>query len=170
MCFWKDDWKICELAIFNSKGRQVQYVCCQFSQITVLSRIYILAIKSKAVFSIWPQRNCCVGIDCSLQWTERRLQFRLLLLLSRFSRVRLCVTPWTAAYQAPPSMGFSRQEYWSGVPSNLDWETIKKYFTSNQEKKPLWSLNYMDWLFKLIKEIRLFPKCGPQFTLIISSQ
>ena len=30
------------------------------------------------------------------------------------SRVRLLVTPWTAAYQAPPSMGFSRQEYWSG--------------------------------------------------------
>ena len=39
----------------------------------------------------------------------------LLLLLSHFSRVRLLVTPWTAAYQAPPSMGFSRQEYWSGV-------------------------------------------------------
>ena len=33
------------------------------------------------------------------------------------SRVRLFMTPWTAAYQAPPSMGFSRQEYWSGVPS-----------------------------------------------------
>ena len=32
------------------------------------------------------------------------------------SRVRLLVTPWTAAYQAPPSMGFSRQEYWSRVP------------------------------------------------------
>ena len=32
------------------------------------------------------------------------------------SRVRLSATPWTAAYQAPPSMGFSRQEYWSGVP------------------------------------------------------
>ena len=32
------------------------------------------------------------------------------------SRIRLLVTPWTAAYQAPPSMGFSRQEYWSGVP------------------------------------------------------
>ena len=40
----------------------------------------------------------------------------LLLLLSRFSRVWLCATPWTAAYQAPPSMGFSRQQYWSGVP------------------------------------------------------
>ena len=32
------------------------------------------------------------------------------------SRVRLLATPWTAAYQAPPSMGFSRQEYWRGVP------------------------------------------------------
>ena len=32
------------------------------------------------------------------------------------SCVRLLVTPWAAAYQAPPSMGFSRQEYWSGVP------------------------------------------------------
>ena len=32
------------------------------------------------------------------------------------SRVRLLVTPWTAAYQVPLSMGFSRQEYWSGVP------------------------------------------------------
>ena len=42
----------------------------------------------------------------------------LLLLLSRFSHVRLLATPWTAAYQAPPPMGFSRQEYWSGsLPS-----------------------------------------------------
>ena len=32
------------------------------------------------------------------------------------SLVRLLATPWTAAYQAPLSMGFSRQEYWSGVP------------------------------------------------------
>ena len=32
------------------------------------------------------------------------------------SRVRFFVTPWTVAYQAPPSVGFSRQEYWSGLP------------------------------------------------------
>ena len=32
------------------------------------------------------------------------------------NHVRLFVTPWTVAYQAPPSMGFSRQEYWSGLP------------------------------------------------------
>ena len=40
----------------------------------------------------------------------------LLLLLSRFSRVRLCATPLTAAHQASPSLGFSRQEHWSGLP------------------------------------------------------
>ena len=39
-----------------------------------------------------------------------------LVMLSRFSHVRLCVSPWTAAHQAPPSTGFCRQEYWSGVP------------------------------------------------------
>ena len=36
--------------------------------------------------------------------------------MKSLSRARLLATPWTAAYQAPPSMGFSRQEYWSGVP------------------------------------------------------
>ena len=45
------------------------------------------------------------------------------------SRVRLLATPWIAAYQAPPSMGFSRQEYWSGVPlpsplDKLQWSKI----------------------------------------------
>ena len=40
----------------------------------------------------------------------------LLLLLSRFSHVRLCATPQTAARQAPLSLGFSRQEHWSGLP------------------------------------------------------
>ena len=39
-----------------------------------------------------------------------------LLLLSHFSHVRLCATPQTAAHQAPPSLGFSRQEHWSGLP------------------------------------------------------
>ena len=50
----------------------------------------------------------------------------LLLLLSRFSRVRLCATPQTAAHQAPPSLGFSRQEHWSGLPfpSPVHEETI----------------------------------------------
>ena len=37
------------------------------------------------------------------------------------SRVWLLATPWTSAYQAPLSMGFSRQEYWSGVPLPSPW-------------------------------------------------
>ena len=50
------------------------------------------------------------------------------------SRVWLLATPWTAAYQAPPSMGFSRQEYWSGVPLPSPFSFLEdaKYF-----KKPL---------------------------------
>ena len=47
------------------------------------------------------------------KWFKRHL---LLLLLSRFSRVRFCATPETAAHQAPPSLGFSRQEHCSGLP------------------------------------------------------
>ena len=48
----------------------------------------------------------------------------LLLLLSHFSRVPLCATPETAAHEAPPSLGFSRQEHWSGLP--YDEECLKK--------------------------------------------
>ena len=40
----------------------------------------------------------------------------LLLLLSRFSHVQLCATPEMTAHQAPPSLGFSRQEHWTGLP------------------------------------------------------
>ena len=49
----------------------------------------------------------------------------LLLLLSRFSRVRLCATPQMAAHQAPPSLGFSRQERWSGLPFLLQCMKVK---------------------------------------------
>ena len=41
-------------------------------------------------------------------------------IVKSLSHARLLVTPWTAAYQPPPSMGFSRQEYWSGVPLRHD--------------------------------------------------
>ena len=50
-----------------------------------------------------------VAISFSNAW-KWKVKVKLL------SRVQLLATPWTAAYQAPPSMGFSRQEYWSGVP------------------------------------------------------
>ena len=50
-----------------------------------------------------------VAISFSKAW-KWKVKVKLL------SCVRLSATPWTAAYQAPPSMGFSRQQYWSGVP------------------------------------------------------
>ena len=53
-----------------------------------------------------PGKNTGVGCHFLLQCMK----------VKSFSRVRPSATPWTAAYQAPPSMGFSRQEYWSGVP------------------------------------------------------
>ena len=50
----------------------------------------------------------------------------LLLLLSHFSHVRLCATPLMAAYQAPPSLGFSRQEHWSGLPYRSEERRVGK--------------------------------------------
>ena len=44
--------------------------------------------------------------------------------LKSLSRVWLLATPWTAAYQAPPSMWFGRQEYWSGVPLPSLWDLL----------------------------------------------
>ena len=53
-----------------------------------------------------PGKNTGVGCHCLLQCVK----------VKSLSCVQLLGTPWTAAHQTPPSMGFSRQEYWSGVP------------------------------------------------------
>ena len=45
------------------------------------------------------------------------------------NRVRLLVTPWTATNQAPPSMGFSRQEYWSGVHCLLHIKSLEAHIS-----------------------------------------
>ena len=73
-----------------------------------------------------------------------------------FSHVRPSATPWTAAFQAPPSMGFSRQEYWSGVPlPSPSWKlTILKIFCFSKSRAlylcvaPLFTpiLKWHDWL------------------------
>ena len=55
-----------------------------------------------------PGKNTGVGCHFLLQCMKVKVK--------SLSRVRLLATPWTAAHQAPPSMGFARQEYWSGVP------------------------------------------------------
>ena len=62
------------------------------------------------------------------------------------SRVRLLATPWTAAYQAPPSVGFSRQEYWSGVPLP-------------SPKSSLWPLKMLPWFHLKIVFSHCFESC-----------
>ena len=68
----------------------------------------------------WQNREPFGGRRNKQGWRAGQGQIRrallLLLLLSHFSHVRLCVTPWMAAHQAPQSLGFSRQEHWSGLP------------------------------------------------------
>ena len=63
------------------------------------------------------------------------LSLILLRLLSRFSRVQLYATPETAAHQAPPSLGFSRQEHWSGLPFPPPMRESEKW---------KWSLSVVD--------------------------
>ena len=55
--------------------------------------------------------NACLEHD-----KKKKEHVCMLLLLSCFSRVQLCATPEMAAHQAPPSLGFSWQEHWSGLP------------------------------------------------------
>ena len=59
--------------------------------------------------------------------TYTHILLLLLLLLSHFSRVRLCATPETAAHQAPLSLGFSRQEHWSGLPFSSPMHESEKW-------------------------------------------
>ena len=78
---------------------------------------YYSAIKKNTFESVlmrWMNLEPIIQSEASQK--EKHQYSMLLLLLSHFSRVQLFVTPWTAAYQAPPSMGFSRQGYWSRVP------------------------------------------------------
>ena len=58
----------------------------------------------------WDSPGKNTGVSCHFLLQCMKVKVKSL------SRVRLLATPWTAAYQAPPSMGFARQEYWSGLP------------------------------------------------------
>ena len=72
----------------------------------------IRVISPQGDFNFFPKRP----MD-TMKWVSRvPLSLLLLLLLSRFSCVRLCATPQMAAHKAPPSLGFSRQEHWTRLP------------------------------------------------------
>ena len=73
---------------------------------------------------------------CLLLGRKVMTNLLLLLLLSRFRRVRLFVTPWTAAYLAPLPMGFSRQEYCSGVSLPSPMTNLDSIFKSRDVTLP----------------------------------
>ena len=106
----------------------------EYSQYPWGMPVLVVAIRGLRVCTIsytwdWPQfaEEAPYLEDLRLTVTLLRL---LLLLLSRFSPVWLCATPQTAAHQAPLSLRFSRQEYWSGVPLPV-FKPTSGYFVCN---------------------------------------
>ena len=107
-----------------------------------------------------PGKNAGVGCHFLLQCMKVKSEREV----AQSYPTQLLATPWTAAYQAPPSMGFSRQEYWSGLPlpspplglclTESDWcpykerdtrdaglqkkweDTVKIHPTPSQEQRP----------------------------------
>ena len=133
-------------------------------------RRYAAAAAAKSLQS---SPTLCDPIDCSppgspvpgilqartLEWgaISFSIAWKWKVKVKSLSRVRLFVTPWTAAYQAPPSMGFSRQEYWSGVPlpsperryANGQNADINIYW-GRGKLKPQWH----DLLFRMLAVIK----------------
>ena len=85
---------------------------------SVLCLYFCLQIGSSVPFfyilHIWVNKQYLFFSD--LLHSVRQTHSPSACLPSHFSHVPLCATPWTAAYQASPSLGFSRQEHWSGLP------------------------------------------------------
>ena len=81
-----------------------------------------------------PGKNTGVGCHFLLQCMKVKSESEV----THSFRVRPLATPWTAAFQAPPSMGFSRQEYWSGVPLPSPFWALRVIICSNQLGIDLW--------------------------------
>ena len=126
----------------------------------------MLVLKSEAfLISHWSldlvlascHRNIMVKLMtvCILDWRMGahcggHCRHLLLSMLSRFSRVRICATPEMAAHQAPPSLGFSRQEHWSGLPfpspiyESEKWKVKVKSLSRDRLLATPWTAAYQD--------------------------
>ena len=118
-----------------------------------------------------------VAISFSNAW-KWKVKVKLL------SHVRLFATPWTTAYQAPPSMGFSRQEYWSGVPlpspsalkepwdmflifnfDNLEGKVLRSQFLQKHDSFKRGKI--LDWLSALVSWASIFFSSLPLFYWLV---
>ena len=77
------------------------------------------------------------------------LAFGLLLLLSHFSHVQLCATPKTAAHQDPPSLGFSRQEHWSGLPLPSPGLWVRALLLNVLDLSPFIKIKYFQCMLEI---------------------
>ena len=98
------------LVFLATHPEKVAYPCCLYFIATFPPPVTSMSPSSPQIYSSFPRFPPPSFVSLVTTFAF------FLLLLSRFSRVRLCATPETEAHQAPLSLGFSRQEYWSGVP------------------------------------------------------
>ena len=124
---------------------RIQSVSKNCSSETFFSSCCCCSVTSVLSDSVWPHRqqptrlplpwdspgkNTGVGCQFLLQCMKVKVK--------SLSHVQLFATPWTAAYQAPPPMGFSRQEYWSRLPllsllvGNIVYSASRKNITQSQ--------------------------------------
>ena len=149
-------------------------------QLTLLLLPPAAAAAAKSLPSCRPSGSPVPGIlqARTLEWVAISLSnaWKWKVKVKSLTRVQLFATPWTAAYQAPPSMGFSRQGYWKGVPSPSPYYLLRAGFCAGiQIQWPLslvpvlkdfkkrqaseWALTNSPSIFKNIYFIHLVAPC-----------
>ena len=101
------------ISIYNPIRSVCMFCCCRCQVTSVVSNsVRHHGWQPTRLPCPWdsPGKNTRVGCHFLLQCMKVKMKMKSL------SHIQLLATPWASAYQAPPSMGFSRQEYWSGVP------------------------------------------------------
>ena len=120
---------------------------------------YHLAAAAAAAISLQLCPTLCNPIDSSppgssvpeilqartLEWVAISFSNAWKWKVKSLSHVRLLVTPWTAAYRAPPSMGFSSQEYWSGLSLPSPATTWNHLYICGMWELPLLSKTHWQW-------------------------
>ena len=143
--------------------------CLHSLRVSLPKDLLITVVAAAAAKSLQSCPTLCDPMDCSLPGFSVHgiLQARTLewvaisfsnawkrkVKVKSLSHVWLLVTPWTAAHQAPPSMGFSGQQYWSGVPLPSpdycsSFHLMHRWFDSSPSRR--WSLIFFGFTLDLV--------------------
>ena len=105
-------WDLLKHCACTSQGTCLLMSCCQVSSV-VSDSVRPHGLKPTRLLCPWDSPGKNTGVSCHFLFSNA---WKWKVKVKSLSLVWPSAIPWTAAYQAPPSMGFSRQEYWSGVP------------------------------------------------------